>query len=132
MSGLIGSGWSFPTTFTPAGTVRLVTGGEEIDSAIRMILATAPGERVMRPDFGCAMWDQVFAPMNSGTLGLIEQCVREALVRWEPRIDLEEVRAASDGAAAVRIEVAYRVRATNDHRNLVHPFYVIPGEEQAP
>jgi phage baseplate assembly protein W len=132
MTDLIGSGWSFPATLTPAGTVRLVSGGEEIDAAVRMILATAPGERVMRPDFGCAMWEQVFAPMNSGTLGLIEQCVREALARWEPRIELEDVAAVSDGDCLVRIEVSYRVRATNDHRNLVHPFYIIPGEEQAP
>ncbi|MBB5928268.1 GPW/gp25 family protein [Streptomyces echinatus] len=132
MTDLIGSGWSFPAALTPAGTVRLVGGGEEIDAAVRMILATAPGERVMRPDFGCAMWEQVFAPMNSSTLGLIEQCVREALARWEPRIVLEDVSAVSDGDSVIRIEVAYRVRATNDHRNLVYPFYVIPGEEQAP
>ncbi|WP_031077812.1 GPW/gp25 family protein [Streptomyces sp. NRRL S-118] len=129
MTDLIGSGWAFPAALTPAGTVRLVAGGEEIDAAVRMILSTAPGERVMRPDFGCAMWEQVFAPMNSGTLGLIEQCVREALARWEPRIVLEDVAAVSDGESMVRIEVSYRVRATNDHRNLVHPFYVIPGEE---
>lgn len=130
---LIGSGWAFPAEVTSGGSVRLVNGGEEIDAALRMILATAPGERVMRPDFGCAMWEQVFAPANPNTLGLIEQNVREAVTRWEPRITLDTVTAVSeDGGAVVRIELSYRVRATNDHRNLVHPFYLIPHEGSAP
>src|SRR5256714_14816709 len=93
MTDLIGSGWSFPVRLTPGGSVRLVTGGEEIDAAVRMILTTSPGERVMRPDFGCAMWEQVFAPVNSNTLGLIEQAVREALTPREPRIVLLFVEA---------------------------------------
>jgi phage baseplate assembly protein W len=125
----IGSGWSFPTTITPAGSVRLVGGGEDIDAAIRMILSTIPGERVMRPDFGCRMWSLIFAPLTAGTLGLIEQYVREALERWEPRIDLDKVVAVADqDAAEVKIELDYRLRATNDVRNLVFPFYSIPGE----
>ena len=130
---LIGSGWSFPVRLTPGGSVRLVSGAEEIEAAIRMILTTAPGERVMRPDFGCAMWEQVFAPINPNTLGLIEQSVREALARWEPRITLDNVTAlAGEDEAVVKIEIEYHVRATNDHRNLVFPFYVIPHEEPAP
>jgi Bacteriophage baseplate protein W len=130
---LIGSGWSFPVRLTPGGSVRLVSGAEEIEAAIRMILTTAPGERVMRPDFGCAMWEQVFAPINPNTLGLIEQNVREALARWEPRITLDNVTAlAGEDEAVVKIEIEYHVRATNDHRNLVFPFYVIPHEEPSP
>jgi Bacteriophage baseplate protein W len=131
---LIGSGWSFPVRLTPGGSVQLFQGAEEIDSAIRMILTTAPGERVMRPDFGCAMWEQVFAPINANTLGLVEQSVREALARWEPRITLDAVTARPDDGddAVIQIEIEYHVRATNDHRNLVFPFYVIPHEEPAP
>ncbi len=130
---LIGSGWAFPAQVTPGGSVRLVSGGEEIDAALRMIIETVPGERVMRPDFGCAVWEQVFAPVNPRTLGLIEQRVREAVARWEPRIALDSVTAFPDGdGAVVRIEISYRVRATNDHRNLVYPFYVIPREEPVP
>ncbi|AEV83110.1 hypothetical protein ACWT_2091 [Actinoplanes sp. SE50] len=129
MSDLIGAGWAFPAGVTPAGGVRLARGGDELDGAIRMILGTAPGERVMRPDFGCALWEQVFAPVNPATLGLIEQAAREALARWEPRIVVEDVTASADGEAAVLVTVGYRVRATNDRRNLVYPFYVIPGEE---
>lgn len=132
-SDLIGSGWAFPAQVTPGGGVRLVSGGEEIDAALHMIIETVPGERVMRPDFGCAMWEQVFAPVNPNTLGLVEQSVREAVARWEPRIVLDSVAAVPDGdGSVVRIELAYRVRATNDHRNLVYPFYVIPHEEPVP
>lgn len=130
---LIGRGWAFPARITPTGDVRLVTGGDDIDAALRLILTTAPGERVMRPDFGCAMWEQVYAPMSPSTLGLVEHAVREALERWEPRITLERVEAEPDPEAdAIRVHVAYRVVSTNDRRNLVHPFYVIPREEARP
>jgi len=125
----IGAGWSFPTSVTPAGTIRLITGSEEIDASIRMILSTIPGERVMRPEFGCRMWSLIFAPLTAGTLGQIEQYVREALDRWEPRIDVDRVIAVADQESAeVKIELDYRMRATNDVRNLVFPFYTIPGE----
>lgn len=128
----IGSGWAFPAAISRTGSVRLVSGVDEVDAAIRMILSTVPGERVMRPDFGCAMWEQLFAPLTAGTLGLIEQAVREALERWEPRIDLQSVVAvAEQDTAAVQIAIAYRVRSTNDVRNLVFPFYTIPTEEAA-
>lgn len=129
---LIGRGWKFPPDLTAGGAVRLVGGAEEIEAAIELILGTAPGERVMRPDFGCAMWSQVFAPLDANTLGAIEHDVRQALARWEPRIVVESVDASADDAATgslVHIDIAYRIRATNDHRNLVHPFYVIPREE---
>jgi phage baseplate assembly protein W len=128
----IGAGWAFPAAITRNGAVRLVGGVEEIDAAIRMILSTVPGERVMRPDFGCAMWEMLFAPLTATTLGLIEQHVRAALERWEPRIDLGSVTADGDQAnGAVHITLAYRVRSTNDTRNLVFPFYTIPTEEPA-
>jgi len=129
----IGTGWAFPAAINRNGSVRLVTGTEEVDAAIRMILSTVPGERVMRPDFGCAMWEMLFAPLTAGTLGLIEQYVRESLERWEPRIELENVQAAGEqDTGTVHITVAYRVKSTNDVRNLVFPFYTIPTEEPAP
>jgi phage baseplate assembly protein W len=127
---LIGSGWAFPGQITPGGSVRLVSGGEEIDAALRMILTTAPGERVMRPDFGCSMWEQVFAPVNPSTLGVIEQAVYDAVARWEPRVELTSVDAIpGDDGSMISIEITYQVKATNDHRNLVYPFYVIPQEQ---
>jgi phage baseplate assembly protein W len=130
VSDFIGAGWGFPTTISTAGSVRLFSGAEEIDAAIRMILSTVPGERVMRPEFGCSMWEQLFEPVSASTLGLVEQAVREALDRWEPRIDLERVTAVGDRATGtVQIDLSYRIRATNDSRNLVFPFYAIPIEE---
>ena len=100
-----------------------------LHASIRMILSTIPGERVMRPEFGCRMWSLIFAPLTAGTLGQIEQYVREALDRWEPRIDVDRVIAVADQESAeVKIELDYRMRATNDVRNLVFPFYTIPGE----
>jgi phage baseplate assembly protein W len=129
----IGNGWAFPAAINRNGSVRLVTGTEEVDAAIRMILSTVPGERVMRPDFGCAMWEMLFAPLTAGTLGLIEQYVRESLERWEPRIELENVQAVGEQeTGTVHITVAYRMKSTNDVRNLVFPFYTIPTEEPAP
>lgn len=135
MSGyqLVGTGWAFPGGVAAGGGIRLVTGGQEIDAAIRMILSTVPGERLMRPDFGCAMWEFVFAPIDANTLGMIEKTVRDALARWEPRIELERVDAVPHPEEGrVSIEIGYVVRTTNDRRNLVHPFYVIPHEEPAP
>jgi phage baseplate assembly protein W len=129
----VGSGWGFPAVISRTGAVRLFSGGDDVDAAIRMILSTVPGERVMRPAFGCGMWELVFAPLTATTLGMVEQSVREALERWEPRIDLQSVRAADDQASAtVQIELSYRIRSTNDSRNLVFPFYTIPTEERQP
>lgn len=133
MSDLIGVGWAFPAGTTSGGGIRLATGGADLDGSIRMVLSTVPGERVMRPDFGCAMWDYVFAPLDANTLGMIEKTVREALGRWEPRIAVDDVRAvAHPEAGKVTVEITYTARATNDRRNLVYPFYVIPHEEPAP
>lgn len=104
--------------------------GDDCDAAIRMILGTAPGERVMRPEFGCAIWDLLFAPLNPSTIGQMEHAVRLALGQWEPRVTVDDVRIAIDPAdeARVLIDIDYRINATNDSRNLVYPFYVIPEE----
>jgi phage baseplate assembly protein W len=127
---LVGRGWAFPGRITAYGGVALDDARTSTESAIRMILSTAPGERVMRPDFGCALWEQVFAPVDAGTLGLVEKAVRDALARWEPRIDVEDVEARPSGDRdRIDVVVRYVVRATNDRRNLVYPFYVIPSEE---
>lgn len=126
----IGRGISFPLQTSKMGGFALTHGADSIERAMRMIIGTAPGERVMRPDFGCAVWDLLFEPINISTLGLMAEAVREALSRWEPRIEVEDVDVRPDDASLgqVSIHVAYTVAATNDHRNLVHPFYLIPGE----
>jgi Bacteriophage baseplate protein W len=127
----VGRGWAFPLRVSPRGGIALAGDTEEIEAALRAILLTAPGERVMRPDFGCAIWDQLFSPIEPNSLGLMSQAVREAVGRWEPRVELEEVRTTPnpDADGRVDIEVVYVIKATNDRRNLVFPFYVIPREE---
>ncbi|HET9656117.1 MAG TPA: GPW/gp25 family protein [Kineosporiaceae bacterium] len=127
---LIGAGWAFPGRISPSGGIALDGGAASTDAAIRLILSTAPGERVMRPEFGCSLWEHVFAPMDAGTVSLAEKAVRSALERWEPRIEVTEVRATPEPEAGrLLIRISYLLRATNDQRNLVYPFYVIPGEE---
>lgn len=128
----VGRGWALPVGVDARGGIALSEGGEELDASIRMILSTAPGERIMRPDFGCAIWELLFAPVNANSLGLMREAVREAVTRWEPRVELEDVATNPDpdDPSRVLIEVTYRVRADNDRRNLVYPFYVIPHEEE--
>jgi phage baseplate assembly protein W len=129
----IGRGWAFPARITATGDIRLVGGADELAASLRLILTTSPGERVMRPDFGCAMWEQVYAPMSPSTLGFVEHAVREAVERWEPRVVLERVEAvAVPEEGAIHVQLDYRVVSTNDRRNLVYPFYVIPREEARP
>ena len=127
----IGRGILFPLRVDQSGSIALGRGADDIDASIRMAIITAPGERVMRPQFGCRIWDLLFEPVNANLLGLISQAVRDALAQWEPRIEVEEVTPVQDETASgvVQITIAYRVRATNDRRNLVYPFYVIPREE---
>jgi phage baseplate assembly protein W len=128
-SDFIGRGIAFPLRVDGRGGIALISGPEELDASLRTVLSTAPGERVMRPEFGCAIWDHMFAPINENTLGLMAQAVRDAAAQWEPRVELEDVRVLPEpGGGRVTIEVDYRVRATNDRRNLVFPFYVLPEE----
>jgi phage baseplate assembly protein W len=127
----IGRGIAFPMRVDHTGSIAMVGGPEDIDRSIAMVLSTAKGERLMRPEFGCAIWDQLFEPINANTLGLMAQGVRDAIGQWEPRVELEDVttRPDEDGQGKVLIDITYRVRATNDRRNLVYPFYTIPGED---
>jgi uncharacterized protein len=131
---LIGRGWTFPVRTAGGGGIALSSDSAEIDEAIALILETAPGERVMRPDFGCRIHELAFAPINESTLGLAEQYVREALGWWEPRIEVVEVTALEELSDAhvglLAIGVKYIVRATHDERSLVYPFYLIRDEAQ--
>lgn len=127
----VGSGWAFPVHVDNQGGIALVSGDREIEQAIRLILGTAPGERPMRPEFGCGIHDLIFAPADITTAGRIAYEVRASLRRWEPRIDVLDVAVSPDprDAGTLYIEITYALRETNDPRNLVFPFYVIPGEE---
>lgn len=125
----IGQGMSFPLAVDGSGRLLLMGGTADIERSLRCIILTAPGERVMRPHFGCAIWDLLFDPLNANTLGLMAQAVRDAVGRWEPRVELEaaNVRPGED-LTFVEIDLVYRVRSTNDRRNLVFPFYTIMEE----
>lgn len=129
--GFVGRGFRFPMGVDHRGGIAMTSTPEDLDCSLRVIFSTAPSERVMRPEFGCKIWDLLFEPVNANTLGLMAQAVREAVAQWEPRVELEDVVVTPDAsdASLVQIEVNYRVRTTNDRRNLVYPFYVIPREE---
>jgi phage baseplate assembly protein W len=129
----VGAGWAFPVRTDATGRIGLVTGVREIEESIRLVLATAPGERPMRPEFGCAVHDYVFAPADASTAGDIAYAVRVALDRWEPRIELKDVTVRFDAVdnGTLYVDVEYAVLGTNDPRNLVFPFYLIPRHDEA-
>jgi phage baseplate assembly protein W len=132
MSGadFVGQGWSWPAGVGHSGGIALVSGDTELGQAIRLILGTALGERPMRPEFGCGIHDLVFDPSDSTLAGLVAHEVRASLLRWEPRVDVEDVQVTfdPDRPGLALIDVSYLVRTTNDRRNLVVPFYSIPEE----
>ena len=130
----IGAGLAFPLRTDATAGIALVSGDREIVESIRIILGTTPGERPMRPEFGCAISDYVFASADAATAGAIAYEVRIALERWEPRIVLEDVGVDFSHAqrGALLITISYRLRGSNDPRNLVFPFYVIPTHPSGP
>ena len=131
MTEIIGSGLAFPLQVDRRGGIALARDEVDVEQAIELILATAPGERPMRPEFGCGVHDFVFGSIDAATVGQMELAIRDALDRWEPRVVVESVEFNLDEVADGRliIDIGYRVRVTNTMRNLVYPFYVIPAEE---
>jgi Bacteriophage baseplate protein W len=125
----LGIGWAFPPLLEADGRVAEAVYEDDVRQAVTIILGTNPGERVMRPEFGAGLQRFVFEPVNATTLGLVQARVREALVDFEPRIDVEGVWVIPQGTPPVRLEidVSYRVRATNTLQNLVYPFYLQEG-----
>lgn len=126
----LGRGWAYPVQANAAGQdVLLAEHEEDIRQAVRIILETNRGERVMRPDFGAGLNDFVFEPINTTTLSLIRHRVEEALIVWEPRIRVQEVevKRLPDAVAGIEISIEYQVRATNTFYNLVYPFYLQEG-----
>jgi phage baseplate assembly protein W len=122
----LGRGWTFPIVVDERGGISLSQYEQKIRQSILLILMTAKGERVMRPDFGCGIHDFVFSVMNSSTLTLIQSSVREALVLWEPRIEVLAVEISRErlGDGILDIGINYRVRQTNTEFNLVYPFHL--------
>jgi Bacteriophage baseplate protein W len=129
MTTVLGTGLAFPLGVDDRGRIALAREEIDVEQAIRIILSTAPGERPMRPEFGCAVHDCVFERIDADTLARIDQAVRVALDRWEPRIAIEDIAFETRRDGELLVHLRYRLRATNDVRNLVFPFYVVPAEE---
>jgi phage baseplate assembly protein W len=126
----LGQGWKFPVGVDPtSGRIAMSVHEQDIRESIRIILATAPGERVMRPDFGCGIHDLVFAPMNRATLGLFESRVRESITKFEARIEIIDLEILTKEADKGKLEISMdcRIRDTNTQFNLVFPFYLTEG-----
>ena len=125
----LGVGWAFPPQLEADGSVAEAIYEEDIRQAIRIIIFTNRGERLMRPDFGAGLNEFVFEPINTATMALVENRVREALIAWEARIDVLGVKVTADTSERNKllIEMTYRVRATNTRHNLVYPFYLQEG-----
>jgi uncharacterized protein len=126
----VGQGLAFPLQVNPRGELSLVTGSTDIEQAIGIILGTIPGERVMRPSFGCRAWELIFAPNNAATQGLLTTYVRQALEFWEPRIQLSDIEVTTDDSdpSALLVEIKYTIKTTHDQRSIVYPFYIM-GQE---
>jgi phage baseplate assembly protein W len=125
----LGVGWKFPLQVTPGGKIAQAKFEQRIEESVYLILSTARGERLMLPDFGCGIHELVFAPNNSMTRAIAVQSVREALVKYEPRIDVLDimVETAPEEPNLLLIRINYQIRANNALGNLVYPFYLGEG-----
>jgi phage baseplate assembly protein W len=127
--GFLGRGWAFPVAPAADGELALSAAEEDVRQAIRLILETEPGERVMRPDFGTGLRSLVFEPLSVNTATLVRHRVEESLRTWEPRIEVRDVTVTVGDRALGRLDVqiAYTISATNTFYNLVYPFYLQEG-----
>jgi Bacteriophage baseplate protein W len=130
----IGSGWAFPVGVDATGEIALVRGSREIEQAMRLILSTYPGERPMRPRFGSRLRDFIFDGATWENAAAIAAEVRSSLLQWEPRATVADVLVTPEAAdpGVLMIDILYTIKATNDARNLVFPFYTIPAHADEP
>lgn len=128
----LGKGWRFPVDVNRNGSVAMSAFEEVVRESIIIILGTAPGERVMRPHFGCEIHDLLFAPNNANTAGLAAHYCVESLQKWEPRIGEIEADASPshEEPHKLLIHIRYKVRETGNSHNMVYPFYLRRGEEE--
>jgi uncharacterized protein len=127
---IVGRGWHFPPKIGSQGGLALTNDRNEIEQAMGIIIMTVPGQRVMRPAFGCRIHELLFAPNNQTTAAQAARFVKDALLMWEPRVTIRDVQTHIDPDMANRllIEVKYSIKSTGDPRSLVFPFYLIPEE----
>src|ERR1041385_6486358 len=125
MKDFLGRGWTFPTGVDTTGRIALSEYEEDIREALRIILLTSKGERLMRPDFGAGLHDFVFDTMSATNIGRVQAAVTDALVKWEPRVEVLGVKVEPEQGelGKLLVDIASKVRATNNRFNLVFPFY---------
>lgn len=126
----LGTGWSFPPTFSrPTSCVDMVSGEADIRESLWILFSTALGERLMLPQYGCQLWDMVFQSLTTTFIRELQQLVGQAILQWEPRIDVNDVLVQPDAQqeGLVSIAVEYTIRKTNSRSNLVYPFYIREG-----
>ncbi len=130
----LGKGWRFPVAINLTGGVASSAYEENIRESIFVILGTAPGERIKRPEFGCQIHDLMFAPNNPTTAALAEHYCEEALIKWEPRIEdiAVDAQVSADEPNRLDIRISYVVAETNEERNMVYPFYLRQPDEENP
>ncbi len=126
----LGSGLKFPFKLDVRGHIALSQYEDKIKESMAIILGTAKGERVMLPEFGCDIHEYPFSVMNTSTFAMIKNSVKEALLLWEPRIDVLSVKTFADKMqeGILDISIDYKIRSTNTEFNLVYPFYMKSGE----
>jgi len=126
----IGKGWRFPIVPGPTGSLEWSEADDNVEHSLRVLLLTRAGERVMRASFGSRLGDLVFRPGSEQNLHAIEREVGSCIRRFEPRVDVLDVRAEADADDATHVTVAlsYRVRRTNTRDTLVFPFYLLRGD----
>lgn len=129
----LGNGLNFPMRTDARGQIVLVTGSEDINQSIRIILGTTPGERVMRPTFGCQANELLFEPSSAGTISLLQDYVLDALRMWEPRIEVLDVNVTTEEErpGVLLAEIEYQIKATHDTRSIVYPFFIADEQEIA-
>jgi uncharacterized protein len=127
----LGAGLNFPLCTDARGQIALVSGAEDIEQSMRIILGTRPGERVMRPTFGCRAHELLFEPRSAGTASLMQEYVHQALRMWEPRIEVHSVFVNQDDSTpgALLAEIEYSIKATHDTRSIVYPFFIEDEQE---
>lgn len=127
----LGRGLAFPLQIDPKGGIALAGGERDIEQAIGIILETRPGERMMRPEFGCRAHELLFEPRDVSVRTTMKRYVQEALTRWEPRIEVQDVEVSfgsGEADGAVFVEITYMIKESHDTRSIVYPFF-LAGEE---
>ncbi len=125
----LGQGLGFPIGVTPRGRLALASGEAKVEQSIWLILSTALGERLMRPDLGCAAHNELFGPATAATIARIKDQVRRCLTAYEPRIAVLDVTAEQSVSEpnVLMIRIDYRLRSNNAMTNLVYPFFIREG-----